>query len=271
MKILFIDLYNMIHRCHYSAFQAGEYSTVFTFIRSFRSVIEKFSPEKIIVVTEGNPKFRHEIYPEYKAQRKIIQDNKTDDEKDKFKRQKLIILDLLKLFPIQLLMHSDYEADDVISSLIRSVYFNDECIIITADNDYLQLLDNENVKIFNPVKKEFLTKPDYDIIKMKSLMGDKSDNISGIPRIGIKSAEKLLYLPDDQFLSWLNENKIRMNIYNRNLRLVTFADVNLSEILELNDKIDFDKIKEVFAGLGFNSITNEKSWEKYIGPFLRFL
>jgi len=69
MKVLFVDGYNLFHRSRYG-FSRGEFNIVFTFFRSFRSLVEQMNVDKVIVVLEGYPEFRHELYPAYKANRK---------------------------------------------------------------------------------------------------------------------------------------------------------------------------------------------------------
>ena len=73
----------------------------------------------------------------------------------------------------------------------------DDVTIISSDSDFTQLLNSfeENFRIYNPVKKSFVEKPDYDYVTWKALRGDPTDNIAGIPGVGDKTAEKLCKNP----------------------------------------------------------------------------
>lgn len=252
----------MIHRCHYSPFAKGEYGTVYSFVRTFRSTIDTFKPDKVIVVTEGNPKFRYEIYPEYKAQRFLKRAELPQEEIDHFKIQKHKIHDLIKLFPVEFIKHPDYECDDVIATLVKKVYHNDDCVIVSGDNDYLQLV-NDNVKLYNPIKKQFIPKPDYDILLMKALAGDVSDNIKGLPRVGEKTALKII---SDKKL-FEEKTSEYSELFQKNLKLVTFADVPISEIVSLHEIYNQDKIRVLFKELAFNSYETDGAWEKFIKVF----
>jgi len=88
MKVLFLDAYNLIHRAR-SGFTRGEYPVVFNFFRGVRPLVEKFSPDKVYFVLEGNPKFRNDLLDgEYKAGRV--------NPGNHFHRQKAIIINMVK-------------------------------------------------------------------------------------------------------------------------------------------------------------------------------
>lgn len=270
MKVLFFDGANLIHRARYG-FAEGNYSIVYNFFRSFRALVEQMKADKIIFALEGYPKFRYELDPEYKANRK-------KDENDlvavsdylSFKRQREIIVEIISHLPVELLIHHDYEADDLIGTLVGSIYKNEDCIIVTADTDYFQLIDstkNNSVKIYNPIKKAWANKLNYNYVFSKSLIGDASDNIKGIPKVGPKTATKLLEKNHQDFNSWLNEDSKRLNIFEKNKRLITFADVPIQEIKNLNKSVDLEFVRSKFVEMNFKSILSEKSWEKFVKTF----
>lgn len=262
MKVLFIDGFNLMHRSRFG-FAQGEYSTVYNFFRSFRALVEELGADKIIIALEGNPKFRHELYPEYKTNRVY-----GTPEMDDFHRQKRIILSILAKLPLELVKHPDYEGDDLIGKLVTSVYKDDSCIVVTADTDFTQLLDvAPNVKIYNPIQKDWVTKPPYNYAVWKALVGDKSDNIEGVPRVGPKTAQKILSGTQQDFDSWLAEKPERKQILERNLKLITFADVPLEGVINLAEEPNLSWIKEEFVKLGFSSITQDKSWAKFSATF----
>lgn len=272
MKVLLMDGANLIHRARYG-FIEGEHSTVFNFFRSFRSLVEQFKPEKIIFALEGYPKFRHDLYPDYKSNRKIDSDNTEKyQEYQKFKIQRDVIINLLKYFPIELIQHPDYEADDLIGKLISQVYHDDECIIITADTDYLQLLDSSKkysgiIKIYNPIKKQWAQPLDYDYVLYKSLVGDTADFIQGVPKVGPKTADKLVRAGFDDFEIWLHQKPERKEIIERNKALIQFADVPIQEILNLHLETNLEFVKSQFEKMNFKSLLTEKAWQKFLTTF----
>jgi 5'-3' exonuclease len=261
MKVVLFDGYNLLHRSRFGFLQ-GEYSTVFNFFRSFRALVEMMEGDKVIVALEGNPVFRHQLYPEYKTNRNY----EMTPEMESFHRQKRIIFSILAKLSVEVVKHPDYEGDDLIGKLVSSVYKDDECIVITADSDFTQLLDLPNVKIYNPIQKLWEQKPPYDYTLWKAMVGDKADNIEGVPRCGPKTADKLLLGPPSQLDSWLAE-KGRKEIVERNLKLIKFADVPLDGTITLSEEPNLPWVKEQFEQMGFTSITQDKSWTKFAATF----
>ena len=264
MKVLLLDGYNLIYRAKYS-FKQGEYSTIYSFFRSLRPLIEKFDPDLAYFVVEGYPQDRHEAYPEYKATR-------VRDVDESFKEQKDEIISMLKsLFPIAVCRHPLHEGDDVIGNLVRYRHVADECIVVSSDTDFLQLYNTcKNVLIYNPIRKEVLPKPKYDYVTWKALKGDASDNIKGIRGIGDKRADALVS-DTSKLTAFLEANTHHREILDRNLNLIRFAD--LSEQLDVLEValpcINWDEIREKFEKMGFDSITNQKSWLKFQHTFAK--
>jgi 5'-3' exonuclease len=261
-NILILDGYNLFYRALYSGMDKGEYSTVFNFFRGLKPLIEMHKPEEVFLVLEGYPKKRFELYKEYKANREI----KTDDS---FIKQRKIIVNILnEFFPIQLVRHKDYECDDIIAYL-ANLNKNENVTIVSTDTDFIQII-SENIKLYNPVKKSFIEKTEYDYAVWKSLKGDSADNIIGFKGVGDKTAKKyaenLILL--NEFLSY-NNNK---EIFDKNLFLIKFHDLN-----EDKDSIIFydkpvcnnwDALRDKFKEFGFNSIVEkDESWKKYINCF----
>jgi 5'-3' exonuclease len=272
MKVLLIDGYNLLHRARYG-FLKGEYNIVFNFFRGLRSLVECIDPEEIVFVLEGYPKFRYGAYPEYKANRKITSLEKQAELAD-FRRQKDICIDILSHLPIKVVRHPDYEGDDVIGSLVDYMYREDlgyECVIATGDTDFIQILDRNNVSIYNPIKKEYVSAPGYDYVYWKSIVGDVSDNISGIKGAGPKTAEKVLSMTAAERESWFDAKPGRRNILERNKRLITFASVPVDELESLNQDVNFEYVKNMFCKMEFDTITSDKSWFKYINTFSKCL
>jgi len=265
MRVLLLDAYNLIHRAR-SGFKSGDFPIVYNFFRSLRPLIEKFDPDKVYFVLEGDPKFRKEIsLGEYK--------NNRPKQNRSFHEQKANIISLVKnCFPFEVVRHPNLECDDTIATL-ASVHAKKkhDVTIVSSDSDFIQLLNAfENIKIYNPVKKSYIQKPDYDYVMWKSLRGDPTDNIHGIKGIGDKTAEKLCKNPNmlRDLLSDGDKRKIFENNVNL-IRLVDFSsDMNDLEI-HLGKK-DFKTLYNAFEEMEFVSMIKEKTWDNYCNTFRRF-
>ena len=262
MKVLLLDAYNLIYRAK-SGFMKGDYPVVYNFFRGLRPLVEKHNPDKVYFVLEGNPEFRKTINTAYKA-------NRSNNDRH-FHEQKAQIIEMVKqCFPITSVRHPKLECDDTIATLVKvHCTKGDECVIVSGDSDFYQLLNYfDNCKIYHPIKKSFIEKPDYDYVTWKALRGDATDNISGIPGCGDKTATKLVR--DPQLMTeYLSKDPIRQQIFERNvnlIRLVDFSD-DLS-VLESNDGFsDWEELFDLFSEMGFDSMLKEKTWNKYIGTF----
>ena len=255
MKILIIDAYNMIHRARFG-FARGEHAITFNFFRSLKSEITKHRAEKVYVVSEGMPKHRLEVNPDYKGQRKPIQDVG-------FHNQKREILELCKYFPITFMRHQDYECDDVIGHLCRNASAEDEVTIISSDSDFIQLLELDNVKLWNPVKKTFVEKWPVDYVVWKSLKGDPTDNVPGIKGVGGKTALSLA--KDQETLdSFLDADPERRRIFESAYGQILLASLDNEECGWEVKKCKFNEkyIRKTFTDFGFTSII-DKSWDKW--------
>ena len=261
MKVLFLDGYNLIHRAR-SGFKQGEYPIIYNFFRSIRPLIEKFSPDKVYFVLEGNPKFRNDLSKGlYKSNRKSPGDS--------FHRQKAAIINLIsECLPFIVVRHPDLECDDTIATLVsKHSRAGDNSVIISSDSDFIQLLNCFNVKIYNPIKKLYVEKPEYDYVMWKALRGDPTDNIKGIPGIGDKTATKLMENP--ALLKEVLSNTEKRQIFEKNVHLIRLVDFSndLSMLEYTEGRSNFDSLKESFSNLGFSSMIKEETWKKYCETF----
>lgn len=266
MRVVLIDAYNMMHRSRFG-FVSGPNNVIFNFFRGLRPLIEKFSPDKVYFVLEGNPAERLKLYPEYKANRRLGLTPQKQLEIEDFKRQKKEICDLIKRLPIESVYHPYYECDDVIANLVKYKHKDDKCVILSNDTDFIQLYnDTNNVSIYSPVNKDFLSPTEYDYVAWKALVGDSSDNIRGVPRVGKKTAEAIL---SGDLKSWLNSNKDKADVFNLNVSLIKFADLSLrmDEIVSESSQVDYEYIKSYFNYLEFFSITKEPAWNSFVKTF----
>ncbi len=171
-------------------------SAVFGMGNMLRKLLREYRPERIAVVfdTPGRT-FRHELYADYKANRPPIPEGL----EVQFPR----IVQLIEALGLPVLQIPAVEADDVIGTLaLAASSAGCEVLIVTSDKDMAQLV-NERVKLLDTMKDRLLDRagviekfgvPPERIIDYLALMGDSSDNIPGVPKVGEKTASK-----------WLNE------------------------------------------------------------------
>lgn len=263
-NILLLDGYNLIYRARYSGMNKGNHSTIFNFFRGIRPLIEKFKPDIAYFVLEGKPVKRLELDPNYKGQRVYT-------DKDDFNRQRREIISIIKNFlPFVVVKHNDFECDDIINHLAKISHSNDNVTIISSDTDFIQSV-TDNVKLYNPVRKEFISETEYDYVSWKSLVGDKSDNIEGFKGIGNKKALKLLNESNklEEFLS-IEEN---LKKFNKNKFMIKFHELSQEEIRNIDfnmpiEKPDWSMLKEKFTLYEFNSlVSKEKTWNNFINTF----
>jgi DNA polymerase I len=261
VKILLLDAYNLIYRAR-SGFLKGNHPVVYNFFRGVRPLVEKFSPDIVYFVLEGNPVFRKELNESYKANRK--------NQDRHFHEQKAMIIDIVKTcFPFQTVKHPELECDDTIATLVSKHCRNsDHCTIISSDSDFIQLLNAfESCQIYNPIRKKFIDKPEYDYVTWKALRGDPTDNIAGIPGIGDKTATKLMMNPE-KLHETLKDN-IKRQIFERNVNLIRLVDFSASmgDMETVEGFSDFEQLYDIFEDLEFTSMLKEKTWQKYIDTF----
>ena len=213
-KFAILDGNNLLFRAYYAlpllANFDGEYSNgVFGFTNMLVHIIQDIKPDYIAVCFDKGKTFRHEMYDEYKAQRSPAP--------QELLSQFPIMERMLDAMNIKHLSGMGLEADDVIGCLSRM--YDTENIIVTADKDCLQLI-NDHTKVLVPhkgvseselvgeveLKNKYGIAP-YQIVELKSLMGDPSDNIPGVKGVGEKTALKLLqdYVTLEGVYSHLNE------------------------------------------------------------------
>lgn len=242
-----------------------KYLVVFNFFRNLRPIIELLSPDKCFFVLEGHAKHRYALYPDYKANRlhKIASTAEKQEDLAKFFQQKDLVVDLLQYFPISLVKSDDYEADDVMATLAKNL-LEEDVTILSNDSDFIQLIQqHKQIKVYNPIAKEYLQPPSYFYLGWKCLCGDKADNIPGF--MGDKTAQKTISDPD-KFAQWMAVEENRAN-FNINKQLIEFQDVPLEQIQIVDGITNWNIVKHRFDEMAFYSITNEKSWQKFTSTF----
>lgn len=203
-KIILVDGNNLLFRSYYATAYNGNFmknskgfptNALFGFSNMINKIILEEKPTYILVAFDKGKTFRHEKYSEYKAGRIEMP--------DELRLQFPIAKKLLELMGIKYYEIENYEADDIIGTFSK---FCDNTkytgTIISSDKDLLQLItDSIDIKLlkskdyirYNPESfyEEYKIEP-INIIDLKSLMGDSSDNIKGVKGIGEKTALKLL-------------------------------------------------------------------------------
>lgn len=175
---------------------------------------------QVIICHEGKGSldWRREIYPEYKRNR---DQSKKDPSHAVLKASFDVIEEVLESYPCKQIKVDRAEADDVIFALAKHYgEQGEEVLIISTDGDLAQLLDySDTISIYNPVKKMFAEKKN-EIVKYKAIVGDRSDNIPGVYRVGEKTFEKML---EDKQL-W-NE-KLKGDNYDVYQKFLKIVDLN---------------------------------------------
>lgn len=233
--ILFIDGMNNFIRFYLVSQEMNAngdmYGGSIGFLRTIRMLSRTFNPSKIIVVWEqGGPcPRRKKILPEYKANRTKMKDfngmYKTErdellmDSQNKA-RQISFLTKALACLPVCQIYVPDCEGDDVLAYVLKNCFSKHHGykVVVSGDKDFYQLLDDPNVRVFNPMKKSLISGEDvlkeYNIAPRnfclaKTLSGDISDNISGVP--GIKFATAAKRFP---FLSDVNHDYTTQDLIN---------------------------------------------------------
>lgn len=272
-KILLIDGLNYGYRANIVFGKPAEdedkenFTVVFNFFRNLRALIEQFDPDKVFFALEGNSIFRYELFPEYKANR-IIKIGSTDKQKkkDDFIRQYNIILKLLKYLPITQVKADKYEADDIVATLVSTLR-DEELIVISSDKDYIQLLQKgyDNLKIYSHSNKGYVVPPDYHFLTYLTLNGDTSDNI---PRLLSNKKSIAIAQDAEKLAEYLSTEENRAD-YNLNRQLVEFRIVDDEELQFTEYETNFDALKEEFSWMEFDTILEEKYWNRFVETFER--
>lgn len=205
-KLYLLDAYALIYRAYYAFIKNPRFnskgentSAVLGFVNTLEEVIKKEQPTHLGVAFDpSGPTFRHEAFPEYKAQR--------EETPEGIRFAVPYIKRLLQAYNIPILEVPGFEADDVIGTLAHHAdCLAIETFMMTPDKDYGQLV-TEHIRIYRPavgkneaeilgpheVKTKWGLSNPTQVIDMLGLMGDAVDNIPGCPGVGEKTAAKLI-------------------------------------------------------------------------------
>jgi DNA polymerase I len=236
-KIVLIDGNSLFYRSYYairglSTSQGFPTNAVYGFITTLRKISAAENPDHIGVVFDvKGPTARHEIFRDYKANRKPMPDD--------LAVQLPVLKDVLKALRIPLFEQERHEADDVLATLAaKSASLGFRTLIVTTDKDLLQAVD-DTTSVYNPAKdieigrdnvRDYFGAEAGQVADVLALWGDTTDNIPGVPGIGEKTAKSLI--AEFGSLDALLENLSRVK--NRRIRE---AIENNRESLELSRKL----------------------------------
>ena len=178
------------------------------FLKSVRYSCDILKPSRCIIVFDGKDgsKRRRKLYPEYKSTRKVKRrlnrnvdwGTAPQDEEQSMKQQMGRLIEYLEQLPLTLVCVDGIEADDTMAYISQQLLPESDCILMSTDKDFLQLVD-DRVKVWSPTKKKLYNKKavfdefgvhSHNFLTYRILDGDKSDNIGGIKGAGLKSLQK---------------------------------------------------------------------------------
>jgi len=218
--VMIIDGLNMFLRSYivvpsmdkHGAPNGGTYG----FMKSLQKICGMFQPDEVIVCWdgEGGSQKRKQIDKNYKAGRKPVRFNRrlidlSPEESDKNKyNQQYRLMEYLNDLPVIQTMIDYVEADDVIAYVAQHKKYEEwEKVIVSSDKDFFQLI-SKDCKLYRPIQDELVDYPTLiekfsihpkNFALARSLVGDKSDNLPGVPRVGLKTvASKFTFLKESK-------------------------------------------------------------------------
>lgn len=277
-KLFLLDAYALIYRSYYALLRSPRInskglntSAVLGFMNTLNEVLTKERPTHIGVAFDHGKTFRHEAFPQYKAQR--------EETPEDIKLSVPIIKRILEAYRIPILQVDGFEADDIIGTV--ATHFGREGVatyMLTPDKDYGQLVA-DNVYIYRPrhgggyevmgpkeVQAKYGIASPLQVVDLLALMGDSADNFPGCPGVGEKTAAKLigefgsvenLIANTAQLKGKLREKvegaveDIKMSKFLATIRTDVPTDIRLDDLKV--ESPDEAKLDQIFTELEFNS------------------
>ena len=257
------------------------------FLRSLSFLINQNTPTSVYIVFDGvgSTINRKNLLPEYKSGRNLTRVNRSstfediDEENESKINQISRLIHYLKCLPIKLISLDKVEADDIIAHLSRylATKHNSKCTIVSADKDFLQLVD-KNITVYSPIAKEYYTPelvkekfglPAKNFILYKTLMGDNSDKIPGLKGLGPKKLFKFFPELQEKEMSLDDLRNICEGKYKENViysRLIFEYEVlqNHYKIMDLGNPL-VDENEKAFI----ENVTNETPSKLNVSDFLK--
>lgn len=287
-KFLVIDGNSIMNRAYYGLMRLNMISSVlnihtnalYAFLNIYWMTLDRFKPDFVVVSFDLKaPTFRHEMYKEYKGTRHAMP--------DELREQMPVIKEILQAMNVPIIEKEGYEADDILGTIAKKNEKNNIfTYILTGDRDSFQLISDltsvimpsnkpgkTEYTIYNPEKlsEKYGIKP-CQVIEVKALMGDASDNIPGVKGVGEKTAYSLIQKYDNIKNIYNNIDSIDITSKVKEKLLNDKDMANLSHTLATIDvnvpiELDYDKAvltdinKEevyiLFKKLEFNKFLNK--------------
>lgn len=277
-KLFLLDAYALIYRSYYALLRSPRInskglntSAVLGFMNTLNEVLTKERPTHIGVAFDHGKTFRHEAFPQYKAQR--------EETPEDIKLSVPIIKRILEAYRIPILQVDGFEADDIIGTVATRFGREDvAAYMLTPDKDYGQLVA-DNVYIYRPrhgggyevmgpkeVQAKYGIASPLQVVDLLALMGDSADNFPGCPGVGEKTAAKLigefgsvenLIANTAQLKGKLREKvegaveDIKMSKFLATIRTDVPTDIRLDDLKV--ESPDEAKLDQIFTELEFNS------------------
>ena len=281
-KLFLIDAYALIYRSYYAFIKSPRInskglntSAVMGFCNTLNEVLAKEKPTHIGVAFDHGKTFRHDAFPEYKAQR--------EETPEDIKLSVPLIKQVLEAMHIPILQVDGFEADDIIGTIATRFGADGiDTFMLTPDKDYGQLI-GPNVFMYRPrhgggyeilgekeVGEKYGIPTPAQVIDLLALMGDSADNFPGCPGVGEKTAAKLInqFGSIDNMLQHTDEikGKLREKVENavEDIKMSKFLATIRTDVpmqLDLDElkveQPDETKLRAIFEELEFKTLINK--------------
>lgn len=281
-KLFLIDAYALIYRSYYAFIKSPRInskglntSAVMGFCNTLNEVLTKEKPTHIGVAFDHGKTFRHDAFPEYKAQR--------EETPEDIKLSVPLIKQVLEAMHIPILQVDGFEADDIIGTIATRFGADGiDTFMLTPDKDYGQLI-GPNVFMYRPrhgggyeilgekeVGEKYGIPTPAQVIDLLALMGDSADNFPGCPGVGEKTAAKLInqFGSIDNMLQHTDEikGKLREKVENavEDIKMSKFLATIRTDVpmqLDLDElkveEPDETKLRAIFEELEFKTLINK--------------
>lgn len=281
-KLFLIDAYALIYRSYYAFIKSPRInskglntSAVMGFYNTLNEVLTKEKPTHIAVAFDHGKTFRHDAFPEYKAQR--------EETPEDIKLSVPLIKQVLEAMHIPILQVDGFEADDIIGTIATRFGADGiDTFMLTPDKDYGQLI-GPNVFMYRPrhgggyeilgekeVGEKYGIPTPAQVIDLLALMGDSADNFPGCPGVGEKTAAKLInqFGSIDNMLQHTDEikGKLREKVENavEDIKMSKFLATIRTDVpmqLDLDElkveQPDETKLRAIFEELEFKTLINK--------------
>ena len=281
-KLFLIDAYALIYRSYYAFIKSPRInskglntSAVMGFCNTLNEVLTKEKPTHIGVAFDHGKTFRHDVFPEYKAQR--------EETPEDIKLSVPLIKQVLEAMHIPILQVDGFEADDIIGTIATRFGADGiDTFMLTPDKDYGQLI-GPNVFMYRPrhgggyeilgekeVGEKYGIPTPAQVIDLLALMGDSADNFPGCPGVGEKTAAKLInqFGSIDNMLQHTDEikGKLREKVENavEDIKMSKFLATIRTDVpmqLDLDElkveQPDETKLRAIFEELEFKTLINK--------------